>query len=316
MVDERLFTILCAWNLGGYDTSAGDSGRMHPVREEVRQYLQELDPSLVRMVELKVGARSHTSPLGAIFMHVPYAFSLSPPPEFEELRPVKYIAPGFNAVMRRLYTEGDLDQLWKRYENDYREVLKGYESLLPEAIEESNEYLRVEEAPLSRPLVIVPTFMLERGSGLNCPTEDSIYLILGPTQRPGSSIIQHEYLHQVVGPMLDRHADLLSDSEALFEWVASEDAIFGDYGSWRRVVEESLLRAMPQRFPSHRDWEEVEEYIQKNEEIGLLLTRYFYEALEDYEAQDEMSFEEFLPTLLEGIDVEREQEEWQELEGE
>lgn len=310
--DERLFTLLCACNLGGYDAMAGN--RMHPVRAEVREYLETLGPSLVRMVELNVGARNLGSRLSRIGSYFRYAFSLSAPPAFEELRPVPPIAPGFGAVMSRLYTRGRLDEIWEDHQSAYQEVVDGYRALAPAAVEEINAYLRVNEARLPRTVVIVPTLMLARGSGLNCVLDDTVYVVPGPTQRPSPVLLQHEYLHQVVGPMIDEHADLLSASEPLFELVGAEEEVFGDYGSWPLVVEESLLRAMPQRLPGNRDWDKVEAYIQRQEKIGLLLTGYFYEALEDYESQEEMSFEEYLPTLLEGIDVEREWETWEAME--
>jgi hypothetical protein len=50
---------------------------------------------------------------------------------------------------------------------------------------------------------------------------------------------------------------------------------------------------------------------EKHERKGFLLMGTFYEALEAYEAQRELTFEEYLPTLLEGIDIERELEAWQ-----
>lgn len=82
-------------------------------------------------------------------------------------------------------------------------------------------------------------------SALATRTEDSIVIILGPSQRPNVPLVQHEYLHEVVGPMIDRQADALSQSEQLFELVASESSFFSEYASWPLVVEESLLRAMP-----------------------------------------------------------------------
>lgn len=310
--DDRLFTFLCACNLGGYDTMAGN--RMHPVRVEVRDYLQSLDPSLVRIVEMNVGARSLGASISDISRYLPYVFSLSAPPEFEELRPVPPIAPGFGAVMSRLYTRGRLDEVWEDHQSAYQEAVERYRGLAPTAIEETNAYLRVDEPPLPKTLlIIVPTFMLEQGSGFSSRVDGRVYLVLAPSGSLGSGLLQHEYLHQVVGPMMDKHASLLSDSEELFELVALEETIRADYGSWPVVVEESLLRALPLRLPAQRDFERTEEYIHGCEEVGLLLTRYFYEALEDYEDQEKMSFEEYLPRLLEGIDVEGEREAWETL---
>mgnify|MGYP001046047599 CR=1 FL=1 len=314
VVDERLFTLLCAWNLGGYDTIAGDSGRMHSIREDVREHLQGVDPSLVRMVELKVGASLYRSHLTSMTIHIPYAFSLSPPPDFEELQSVPLVTPGFNAVMRRLYTGGDLDALWKQYEDDYEEVLHGYEALIPTAFEACNTYLRLEEGALSKPIVVAPTLMLARGCGLNRETKDTIFIVLGPTQRPSPMLLQHEYLHQVVGPMIDAQDEALSESEALFEWVGAEDDVFSHYGSWSSVVEESLVRGLSLRLQAQRGYDDAEEFIETHEPKGFLLMGTFYEGLEEYESQDEMSFEEYLPRLLEGIDVEREREAWEALE--
>jgi len=76
-------------------------------------------------------------------------------------------------------------------------------------------------------------------------------------------------------------------------------------------VKESLLRVLPLRLQAQRGHVEAEQFVEKHERKGFLLMGTFYEALEAYEAQRELTFEEYLPTLLEGIDIERELEAWQ-----
>ncbi len=166
----------------------------------------------------------------------------------------------------------------------WNEVLHGYEALIPTAVEACNTYLRLEEAPLSKPLGVAPTLLLARGCGLNRQTKDTIFIVLGPTQKPSPMLLQHEYLHQVVGPMIDAQDEALSESEALFESVYAEDDVFSNYGSRSSVVEESLLRVLPLRLPAQRDYDEAKQFIEKQERKGFLLMGTYYEALEAYEA--------------------------------
>jgi len=311
MADERVFVLFCALNLAGYDyvSPVWES----PVRAEICQHLENLDPSLQQSVVYNVRGRFLNLNLGSVAQ---YALSVGPPPAFEESPSAQRMGSGLNRTLAKFYTEADLHTLWLQHQEDYATLLDGYQALLPQTIEECDAYLRFKGPHPQQTIVLIPELMLVEGSGFAVQLEGiegTLYIILGPSAKADYTLLQHEYMESIIGPLFERHKHLLEESGELYDLVRDQP-VRSVYSPWSSLVREALIKALSMRLARrHGDEEFAERAIQRWEAQGFLPVRYFYETLAEYEAQESISFEEFLPHLLEGINVEREWEEYQAL---
>jgi hypothetical protein len=127
------------------------------------------------------------------------------------------------------------------------------------------------------------------------------YVVAGPTETELSlqGLIEHELLHSVIGPMVDRNIDQVPARTSHRLYAVLKETMPSNYGAWASALEESLNRAINLRMlddPGLRA-----QQLEQLESQGFLLIRSLDQALAAYE-QSGQTFEQYLPVFLASLD--------------
>ena len=146
--DIRLFTVLTAINVAGYDTGFG-SPSDSAVRRVVRGDLDGFNgASLSRLKNFYEQFKLDDS--GAnLSQYISFALMCGPPPSFDiqarlptdlppDVRRIRTLSP----ILADFYREADIETLWNRYQAAYENVIFEYQEPLIEAVFEVTGYLR------------------------------------------------------------------------------------------------------------------------------------------------------------------------------
>lgn len=318
--DVRLFTAYAFMNAAGNDGEWRKAG-MHPIRIAVRKQLEgRLDSAFVK--KIRDFNFSHNG--GSWTGYGPYALITSGPPDFrvsfdsvasdEDCLTIEREYAGLSPLLAEFYKKANIAELWEKY----RPLIQAQDDLrkpfAKNALDDIISYCRLDKDFFSRrakrvyyqfePLMSYFTAQTAKVNG-------DIYIIAGPQESgPDESEFYHEALHHVVNPLVDaldsnttaRFADLfrLADSTSqngyaqFYEcFVRTLDKVISGkrFGEPDSVVTASVMR----------------EY-----KLGFVLCPSIYRQLKQYEAS-RMTFAEYFPKIVAGIDVARERQRWLEM---
>lgn len=292
--DERLFTLMAALNAAGYDDEANELG-MHPVRQAVRTELA--GKTLVSLGQwrwrLALCRLIHESKCAH------WLLQRGGPPDFARqvegwwVDAPAFLFLGMDGALRAFYAEAEIARLWQTHRPAYEAEIARYQDVLEPSLQATRDYLRVS-APESGRVVMLPNLLNAYWRGYGPAIGDTSYIISGPAQQPNISLVQHEFMHPVINPLVDANLNAIDPELArrLFDRLKVE--VPRGYGSWEGILHECVIRAIQVRLadPAERDW-----LIRKEESAGLWLVRPLARALEDYERAG-VTIGEYMPLLL------------------
>jgi hypothetical protein len=310
LADRRLFAVMAFINAVGYD-SEWEGTQMHPVRLRVRE---EIQSCLAKEPRKKRKWKKYYKEKGLdIYHYVDFALSLSSDYPFRRIRPDSELGypdaqrklEHFSDVLNDFWSIVRLEEIWMMVKPDYIAEINKYDfQEIGRQLSFLWNYLRMEPDK-SYVTVNVPNLMGQHFQGFAVRYEKYIYTV----ENPGShsyGLNIHEYLHGVVGPLVDVHYSR-QDTKLRKYYEAGKDGLWlKGYEHPRIFTEECLVRALDQRIrlkmKNGVSGEEVEEpemvAIETNK--GLNLVRPFYLLLSKFEQSGE-SFENFLPVMLETL---------------
>jgi len=315
--DMRLFTTMAALNAAGFDVEFGSE--YHPVREAVRKYAKEVDPDL--LARLKAFYNSHKGGEGddaQLAKYISLAVSISDPPAFKPVTREEILPPdvrsvlGFADLLREFYEKAHISQHWVEVRGEYERAMARIAPPLRQAIVRTDAYMHVPlGAFLSRAMVIY----LELAAPINTvnvrSNQDNYYVIIGDSSNPRVDDIRHAYLHFQLDALVATNLTKIQNSGQLLSLVKKADGVDPAYTSEVHIMTtESLIRALELRMdrtPATRAKESVDMYYRQ----GLLLTPYFYDALESFEKEDQSIRESFV-NMARKIQFKTEQQRFQE----
>jgi hypothetical protein len=292
--DERIFTLFAARNAAGFDHEYEGIAMASP-RQKVREELAGKDfPSLKRL-------RLIFDRLSDYHLVV-WVLQRGNGPEFARAEPGWWVTTraadfaGLADALKDFYIEADIPSLRQKVGAEYRGEIERWQPLMDTSLRNIQEYLGISEFPF-RQLVIIPNLLDSYYDGYGPQIGETAYVVAGPTEteRSLTGLIEHEALHSIIGPMIDRNINVVSQAQADRLYDVLEKSMPSSYGSWASVLEETLIRAINLRMV--KDEPLRTRMITQFEDQGFLLIRPLNGALVDYERSGD-SFERFMPKLL------------------
>jgi hypothetical protein len=294
VADERLFTLMAALNAAGYDEENNEQG-MHPVRQAVRAALAGQDLSSLDRLRprLRLCRLIHASQC------VHWLLQRGGPPDFDRQAEGWWLdVPGFlflglDAALRDFYLEADIAGLWQAHKPAYQAEIGRYQELLAPSLQLTLDYLRVS-APTTSKVVMLPNLLDSYWRGYGPAVGDTSYIVSGPAETPNIGLLQHEFMHPIINPLVDANLEAVAPGQARRLFAQLRGQVADGYQNWQAILHESVIRAVEVRLvePGGREW-----LLAREEAQGFWLVRPLAQQLEDYE-QGDTSLPEYMPTLL------------------
>jgi tetratricopeptide (TPR) repeat protein len=304
---ETLFTVMAAINAAGYDAEI-DNPANSPVRKAVRDHLKSLNLPVVEELRRFVHAHKQTDPGADLSQYISYALVIDGPPDFG--RHYANIVPpdvedleGLTPLIVRFYREANIAGLWKQVEPQYDEMIAGLSRPIARAVLQVNAYLRHDTAGyLGRNFQIYVDLMGAPNQVQMRSYVDDDYVVVTPASEPHIDQIRHAYLHYLLDLLPMKFSDAVKQKHALGDYALGSPILEQQFKSdFMLLTAECLIKAVESRLDKQPA--EVEQALRE----GFVLTPAIAEQLPAYEAQ-EASMRLYFPTLVDGIDLKREEQ--------
>ncbi|OLE75110.1 MAG: hypothetical protein AUG12_00220 [Acidobacteria bacterium 13_1_20CM_2_57_8] len=313
----RLFTTMAALNVAGFDVEYGS--QYHPVRAAARKYTEDLDPDLVaRLKAFYKGRKGNETDEAQLSKYISLAVTLTDAPNFrpatreENMPPDARSVLGFADLLREFYEKAHISQYWTVIRLQYEREIARQAPVLRDLIVRTDAYLRV---PLGNVVTRNLAVYLELAAPINTVNvrsyQDNYYVVLGDSTNPRVDDVRHAYLHFQLDSLVALNAPKIAGGNNILGLVSRAEGVDRAYTSeFHIMTTESLIRAVElrmDRVPAVRARENVDAYYRS----GLLLTPYFYEALQSFE-QNESGIRDYFPEIAKAIQLKTEQQRFQE----
>jgi hypothetical protein len=294
VADERLFTFMAALNAAGYDDENNELG-MHPVRQAVRAELAGKNlASLARLrPHLQMCRLIHESQC------IHWLLQRGGPPDFSRQSAGWWLdLPGFlflgmDGALSDFYAEAGIATLWHTYRPEYVAEIVRYQDLLGPSLKVTLAYLRLD-APTSGRVVMLPNLLDSYWRGYGQAVGETSYILSGPAETPNISLVQHEFMHPIINPLVDANLAAVEPELARQLFAHHKDEVGRGYQSWEGILHESVIRAVEVRLADAADQETI---LANGEAQGFWLVRPLAHQLEAFE-RGTSTLAEYMPTLL------------------
>ena len=293
--DERLFTLLVGFSSAGF--------RDVPRNRIVEEHFSKLS-TCVGCEQLSSYLDSHRLHPG---YYIKYVLSLSEPPVFEENQVIKPLLPelslaGFNTVLAQFYRDADIHSLCLEFQGRHEEEIRRLQDIVPPALTGVNRFLGIDAPP--RKIIVIPNLL--DGSGYGMVIADAGYLVIRPPYSDFATrrLVEHEYIHIVINPILDENEELMYESgKAFYGVIASqaENSLSSDEIAflWEHVLKETFAHALTLHLcdPST---DKLRSQLIALEGEGYFLAEEINDCIENFEVGRQI-IEEFIPECLSSI---------------
>lgn len=304
--NPTLFAILAAINVGGYQAGlrAPDAS---PLRVKIRD--QILAQKLPVFGELRMYYADHrlADPAADLAQYISLALVTGDPPEFQRLMPLEDLPPDaqnlqdFLPLLRRFYQEANIAEIWRQYRPDYEAAIADYAPQVRKVMRSVDLYFRLPQAYLGRQFVILPEVLASPVQTHARNFLDNYFIVVNLDVASQLNDIRHTYLHYVLDPLVEKYPDIYERARPVFMAAQRAPALDPEFkDNLRLFYTECLVRAveirltpLPQVPAKRRDAARLK-LVDQDMSEGFVLTRFFYEQLQAYEA-DVLNFSEFYP---------------------
>lgn len=312
---KSLFAVLAAINAAGFDNEL-ESVANHPLRKALREHLAQ--QKIESVFELKRFVRDHRQkdPGADLSQYISFALLLNDPPDFSFTHPDRPQPPdvaaleGFLPLLAQFYREAKLEELWKRVQPAYDQMIALYHEPVSRAVLEANVYLRNSNAgSLGRRFQIYLDLLGPPNQVQTRNYVDDYFVVVTPVFIPPPPAapelpideIRHAYLRYLVDPLPLKYSKGLKERAVLADWAqvapALDEAFKKDFFL---LATECFIKAVESRIS--RKQAMVDQALRE----GFILTAAFADQLAIYEKQ-EQSMRLYFPDLIAGINVRAEQ---------
>ncbi len=306
--DIRVFAVMAALNAAGYDYETPDR-QMSAARQLVRQEVKKADPKLLgRLQSFYMEHRQNMDPVRQAAAFVSLALLIEGPPEFrlavskKDLPEDVLQVVGFEELVRDLFQQINLARLWNACQGYYTTELAAYRPVFLDLIRQTLTYFRIPpRIVLDRQIVIIPELVGPSRLVNARNLEKTYYIIPGPLNRPGENReqLQHEYLHFLLDPLIEKFGTPLLKYEKLLDLAQNQPHVQPEYQNrYMMVVAESLVETLILRMnPTPDPNRDLVALFRR----GLIFAPYFYRALAAYEADQAQTMPAYVETLFAGV---------------
>lgn len=317
-VSESFFTLFSALNSCGYDAGLAES---LPVR-------QAITSDLLAITHKSQNASNSRNTICQFWMehkgangendlsqYVSLALELSEPPAFKPEIPEADMPPdaayvlGIVPLLRTYYQAAGIHQLWEKHQGAYDSLVKQLHDPVSALINQTDIFLKLPFAtyPNQRFAVYLepqlsPGKIEARNYGNN------YYLVYSPDKQGKipKNEIRHTYLHFVLDPLAASHGTSLKRLEPILLDIRSSPLARPFRQDIALLVNECLIRAIEARMTIPKSDERARQaYVEHSVEQGFVLTRYFYDALANFE-KGSGGMKTVYGDLLHGLDLDHE----------
>jgi tetratricopeptide (TPR) repeat protein len=310
--DIRMFTVMAAINVAGYNDGVDTSGDSL-VRQAVRRRLESFDGQSKQLLQTAYQQFRLRDPAENLSQFVTYALLCQGPPTFDlyadlptdlppDVRPVRNFGP----ILQQFFGEADIESLWLEYQPAYEEELARYQAALTPMLIRTAGYLRI--GPQSREfqgfrvwidLMGAPNALNTRLFGGN------VQVVAHPSDRIQLNEIRHSFLMHLLDRLSIRNREVVASKQVLARFALFAPALDETYKEdFELLVTKSLVKAVEARL-DHGASEQAQPIVESALREGFILTPYFYEALGKYE-EDTQIINNFYPEMIEEIDLKKE----------
>ncbi len=310
--DIRLFTVLTAINLAGYDDGLG-SPSDSPVRQAVRDDLEDFQGSSLRLLKNFYEQHKSSDPGRNLSQYVSFALISEGPPTFElkadlptDLPPDVRRLRGLSSILAEFYQQAPVEKLWSKYQAAYDAEIARYQDPLIQALFEAGGYLRI--SPTSRQVQSFQVLFDLLGAANNINTrgyKGNVYVVVHPSKQLRVEEVRSAFLMHLLDPLAVRYAKEIAKKNVLSRFAMFAPALHEVYKTdFQLLVSKCFVRAVEARL-SHQPSAKREAQVEQDLREGLILTPHFYESLADYEKQGQ-DLRRYYPELIKGIDLKAE----------
>jgi len=306
--DIRVFAVMAALNAAGYDYETPNR-QMSAARQLVRQEVRKADPKLLeRLQSFYIEHRQNMDAVRQAAAFVSLALLIEGPPEFrlsiskKDLPEDVLQVAGFEELVRDLFQQVNLPRLWNACQGYYTAELAAYRPVFLDLIRQTLTYFRIPpRIVLDRQIVIIPELIGPSRLVNARNLEKTYYIIPGPINQLGENReqLQHEYLHFLLDPLIEKYGTPLMKYEKLLDVAQNQPHVRSEYQNrYMMVVAESLVDTLILRMNPTSD---------PNRDLvglfrrGLIFSPYFYRALASYEADQAQTMPAYVETLFQGV---------------
>lgn len=302
-----LFTVMAAINAAGFDADV-DSPNNHPLRAAIRKHLAQRNlPSVKALREYfaEHHKRDNTSELN---QYISFALTYGDPPLFQpkvrdvEIPPDAAQLEGFASLLTRFYEEAGIEDLWKRSQPAFEQVLERYHGPIADMALQINAYLRnaTNGSSFGRRFQIFVSLLAPPNQIQTRSYGNDYYVVITPSPDLQIQEIRHAYLHYMLDPLATKNSEIVLRKRGLNDHAARAQALPEYYKEdFLLLTTESLIKAVESRL-DHKP-AEAEQALKE----GFILAPYFAEALGAYE-KDQISMRFSFPEMVKAIDLRKE----------
>jgi hypothetical protein len=315
---ETLFTILASVNACGYDQELNASDPLRTqVRAEIAKATHDSDEALQAASLMCQYYRERVRPDSArdLSQYVSLALYLGDPPNLVprvkegDLPPDATGVVGFAKLAANFYDKAGLHSIWQRHREAYARLADRYHEPLSKMLFDTEIYLKLPSAGyLGRGFSVYLEPMGAPGQVNARNYGSDYYVVISPA---GSALkmdpIRHTYLHYLLDPLSLKYPTSMKRLEPLLGSVNTAPLDEGFKTDLSLLLTECLVRAVEIRLQGTSKTPEAlrEENVDKSMEQGFILTRYFYDALAQFE-KDPAGIRNAYYDLVNGIDLKKE----------
>ena len=300
---------MAAINAAGYDAGL-DSQTNSPVREMVRREIAARNLPVIQDLKEYFKAHRQSDWTAELSQYISFALSVDSPPEFNyrykphELPPDVLPLEGFRSLLVRFHREAGIDDLWRKAQPAFEQMIGRYQHPSINALISVNAYLRnTAGAALNSRFQIYVDLLGAPNQIQTRSYRNDYFVVVTPSVEPQAEDVRHGYLHYLVDPLALRFSEDLNRKKSLFDYAQAAPALDQFYkDDYLLLATESLIKAIESRIapPSAR-----REYVDRAVSEGFVLTAGFAEGLVRYEKQDQ-ALRFYFTQLVSDIDLKQE----------
>lgn len=312
VADIRMFTVMAAINVGGYDDGL-NAEAASPVRQALREDLESIDTGMRSRLRTFYEQKRLGDPELDLSRYISFSLMCGEPPYFDlraevptdlplDVRPIR----GLSAILREFYEVADIEDLWQKYRPAYEREMLRYQDALIEAVYEINGYLRMPASSRETLGFRVYFDLLAAPGAINMRSYGGdVKVVIHPSSEPRTEEIRAAYLLHQLDRLSIRYSEAVARKEGLSRLALYAPALDDAYKTnFQLLVTKSLAHAIQTRMLYEAE-ERKRERIGAHLRQGFILAPYFYEKLGEYEKQPQ-SFRRYYETLVGDINMRQE----------
>ena len=321
---EALFSTLAAINMCGYDADLSSSDPLrNQVRNDIAHAIQQSVEAASARDQLCHYYKDKQQPDHSreLSQYVSFALYLNGPPAFAlsikeaDLPPDAYNLIGIVPYLQRFYDAAGLHQIWHKYQPYYEAQLARLHDPVSDMLQKTDLYLKLPlTGYLGRRFVIYVEPLASPGQVNARNYGPDYFLVVSPSNGAiRMDDVRHTYLHYTLDPLALKRANLIKRIEPLLDQAKTAPVDESYKQDASLMLEESFIRAIEARTlgadaggKGNKDLGTLRNNAaQSAMEQGYILTRYFYDALLDFE-KGPTGLKDAFGDLLRGIDLGKE----------